>query len=239
MAYGLRSINNNAVATGGGDFIIFGDRAYNNGKASDLIPQGGRTGIEVIRARKAKRDEQRAWELASQSSSTSSLTAKSLRGLPSIAIMKKWQRVNSQPVVNDSLGLKAVKPPEAYATPTAIKTAASARSTGSESKFAASELKSEADLAASLFRLPTFPVEKYHTFSEAGVRYAQVPAPSAGDKTPPKERVPDLSDKAPPKYLWYADPTIALSNTFTEDHPTHGLAQSKRSFKYIPNPLID
>jgi len=236
MAYGLRLINNNAVATGSGDFIIYGDAAFKRGKVSDQISQTGRTACEVQRSRHAKREEQKAWELAS-SSSTTSLSQKSLRGLPSPAIIRRWQRVNGQPVVNDSQGLKALKPPDALpTTPAAIKMAASSRS-NSESKLI--DIKSEEELKASLFKLPTFPVQKYHNFSEAGVRYAQVPAPSAGDKTPPQERMPDLSDKVPPKYLWYADPTVALSNTFHDDHPSHGLAQSKRTFKYQLNPAVD
>mmetsp|Transcript_20077 Transcript_20077/g.35721 ORF Transcript_20077/g.35721 Transcript_20077/m.35721 type:complete len:228 (-) Transcript_20077:49-732(-) len=221
MAYGLRLINNNAPSDGTGyDFVRFGDSAFCHGKGSHGMKVKGSAPREVLRARHALQATQSACQLSLAATNSSSSSRRSVlppRGGPGPTVLKRWHQANGRTTVNDTLGLKMEHQEEQLPSPAASLATATARLREPQPPT-----WEEARL-----NLPTMPVMKHHYYSDLGVRFATLPAVAPGTVAP-KELQPDLSENAPPKYLWFSEPMTTLSCHYVEKHPSDGLGVSRQ-----------
>lgn len=222
--FGLRSIHNCIIATGGRDFIMFGDAGYCNGRLTPPPKDGPRdcTFVPFVRQNRAKMPKRMAPQLAS----TGRLpTIDGTEGVPIAlrhAVRRRWEKTAAAKTkVQPDVQPGARRSPSA---PELLPVDADAERELAEYEQA---------LLAKRFPCETFPVPKYRTFSQ---REPLTALDGRGEKLiEPEVKAPKLVAPPVEKYRYYSCPAQQNSCTFDPDHHDHGLAASKKTWVFRKN----
>lgn len=222
--FGLRLINNNIVSDGSGkDFTIFGCAGYRNGRLTPKPKDEGRLCVyhpppKINRAKVPKR-------MPPHHGSTGSLPTFDGSKGPSISlrpeVQRRWERTHAAGCGID---------PGPRRSPSAPEFPAKRRPLPGDPDLEREEAAFNKAVEDKMFRLPTFPVPKYRTFSQ---RECYTATDGRGEEhAEPEESPPKLGPAPVEKYLYFSGAAINRSPHFEPERYDHGLSMSKKTFQH-------